>query len=799
MLRSLIVACRGLSRSPSFAAIAILTLGLGIGASTAVFSVVNTVLLRPLPFADPDGLVFLRESRLPQFPSFSIAPGNFVSWQSGTRSFERMAAIQGTALNLTGSGDPETLRAEKVSADLFPLLGVRPILGRYFSAEDDRPGAEGVVVLSEALWRGRFGGDPAVLGRVLTLGGRPFTVIAVAPRALNVLAGDTTHLWVPIAMDAKAAAQHGSHFLRAVARLKEGVGIDEARVDLERIALQLEEQYPGSNKGWRVLVTPLHDYLVRNVSTALRVLAAAVALVLLVVCANVAGLLMARGLSRRREIAVRLALGAERRQLVREQLVEGLALSLAAGPLGLFVGWALLRGMLLLATPALPRVADLGMDGAALAFGAVLTCLTPIVFGLIPAMQLSRTDLRSGLGANGRTLEPSLRARTRAALVIGQLALALVLLVGSALLVRSFIRLLQVDPGFDTSNGLVVSLRLPDERYPEAEDRLAFQQRLMERLATVPGVGAVGVTQSLPLVSDYVVGIEFEGRPREEAADRPTTNFYAVSPGFFDAMGIRLVRGRGIEDRDRAGAPRVAVINETFARRFYAGSDPIGQRVRISQGPNTFSEIVGVATDTKQYGLTADTTAQVYESFQQHGFGGVDLVVRGAVEASALTSAIRGAVREIDPDQPIGRVTSLQGLLDPSLGPPRFSLALVGTFAVLGLLLAAVSLYGLVAFTVRQRTVEIGVRMALGARQGDVVRLVVSQALALAAAGIVVGGAAAYAAARMMRALLFDTSPDDPATFTAMAVVLLTVVLVASLVPARRAARIDPAVALRGE
>ena len=799
MWNGLRVAYRGLWRTKSFAAIAVLTLTLGMGASTAVFSVVNTVLLRPLPFAEPDRLVVLRESKLPQLPSFSIAPGNFMSWRAGNDSFERMAAIEGVGLNLTGSGEPETLPAARVSADLFVMLGIRPVIGRFFTADDDRPGAEGVVVLSEALWRGRFGGEPRVLGRVLTLSGRPYTVVGVAPGSLNVVSGDTVGVWVPIALGADLSTVHGSHFLRAVGQLKRGSGLEAARADLERVALRLEAEFPDSNQGWRVLVTPLHDYLVRNVQSALTMLGGAVALVLLVVCANVASLMLARGVSRQKELAVRSALGAERGRLVREQLLEGLALAIAAGPMGMLVAWALLRGILALAPPVMPGTAAIGLDGQALAFGLLLTCVLPVVFGLLPALQLSRTDLRDSLSASGRQLQPAMRARTRAALVISQLALALVLLVGSSLLVRSFARLLDVDPGFDASNGLVVRIQLPPQRYPEPAQRVEFGRRLLAQLATLPGVSAVGLTQSLPLVSDYVTGIEFEGRAPVDPTTAPTTNFYAVSPGFFEAMGIRLVRGRGIEDRDRAGAPRVVVINESLARRYFPGVDPIGQRMKVAQDSPDFREIVGIVADTKQYGLAADTSAQSYESFEQHGFSGTEIVIRGAVDAASFGGPIRAAVHQLDPDQPVGRMMPIGQLLDPSLGPPRFSLALVGTFAGIGLLLAATSLYGLVAYTVRQRTSEIGVRMALGARGGDVVWLVVRQALVLAAAGVSVGAAAAYGAARLMRAMLFETSPGDAATFVLMPIALLAVVVLASSLPARRATRIDPASTLRGD
>jgi len=798
MLHDLRLGLRGLRHNPVFSIVAVTILALGLGATTAIFSVVQGVLLRPLPIAEPDRVIYLRESRLPQFPSFSVSPGNFVTWRRETRTFETMAAIGGSFLILTGGGEPERLRADRVTADLFPMLGVTPLAGRFFRTDEDKPGADGVVVLSEGLWRRRFGADPAILGRSLTLSDRPYTVIGVAPVSIATVIGES-QIWVPMAFDDKEAALFGSHYLRALGRLKAGVSLREAAADLDRIALQLETAYPGSNRGWRVLSTPLLDFLVRNVRSALIMLAVAVAIVLAIVCANVASLTLARGMARQRELAVRVALGAGRSGLVRTMLAESVILSIVAGSLGLAVAFGILRAVTALASTSLPRGNELGLNAPVVLFAVALVALAPFVFGLLPAIQVSRTDLRESLAAGGRSVRTALKARTRAALVIGQIALALVLLVGCTLLVRSFVRLLDVDPGFDPRGAISVALALPQPKYPQPADRVRFESRLLERLAALPGVQAAGLTQSMPLSNDYVASLEFEGRPRVDDADRPSANFYSISAGYFRAMGIRVIKGRGIDDRDRDGAPRVAVINETFARRFYPNEDPIGRRIIVTQGNDDLREIVGIVADTKQYGLSEPNPPQVYESYQQQPFSSVEVVVRTAADPALLTASVRSAVRELDPDQPIGRTIALQQLLDNSVGSQRVSLALFTAFAGVALLLASVGLYGLVAYTVSQRTEEIGVRLALGARQTDVLRLVLRQAMTLAAIGSAVGLAASLGAARLMRSLLFETSPTDLASFVVVPVVLLAVTLVAAAVPARRASRVDPLVTRRGQ
>jgi putative ABC transport system permease protein len=798
MLRDVRLAIRSLANTPLFTAAALTALALGLGTTAAVFSVVNGVLLEPLPVPDPDRLIYLRDSNPPQFPTFSVSPGNYLAWQRQSRSFDSLGASVTNFHVLTGAGEPERLRVDRATASLFTTLSVAPILGRYFAPDEDRPGGNPVVVIGDTMWRQRFGSDPSIVGRSVTLSGRAYVIVGVAPQTIHAVIGDA-QAWVPMAFDDKEAALYGSHYLRAYARLRRDTSLDQARADLDRIAAQLEMAFPGSNKGWRVLAVPMRESLVGSARASLTLLSSAVGLVLMIVCANVASLMLARGFSRQRELAVRVALGAGRSRLVRELLTEAAVLSLAGAAIGVPLAYGLLRTVTLLGPAALPRASNIELDGATLTFTLVTALLAPLVFGLLPALQVSRGDLRGSLAAAGRSVRGSVRARTRAVLVTAQIALAVVLLVSCSLLVRSFLRLQDVDPGFDTDNVIVAGLQVPTQKYPESGARMQIVTRWLERVRALPGVTAAGVTQSVPLANDFVASLEIEGQPPVAPTDRPRTNFYAVSAGFFDAMGIRLLRGRTIEERDGEGAPRVVVINETFARRFFSDADPIGRRILVTQGPAEWREIIGVVESTKQYGVGSDTTLQVYESYQQQFFSSVDVVVKTAVDPVALTNTMRAALREIDPEQPLGRVTTLQRLYDASLGQQRFSVSLFGAFAVIALLLSAIGLYGLVAYSVTQRRQEIGVRVALGATSRDVLALVSRQAVALAGIGILVGAVAALGVGRLMQSLLFATSPADVMTFAAVPVLLALVVVAATALPALRATRVDPLITLRGE
>ncbi|MEW5983490.1 MAG: ABC transporter permease [Acidobacteriota bacterium] len=596
-------ALRTLRARPAFSLTAVLVLALGIGAGTAIFGIVETVLLRPLPYAEPDRLIYLLEQKPPQFAQFTVAPGNFLEWQAQNRTFESMAAWGSGAFNLTGSGEPERFRGMRVTGNVFDVLGVRPVSGRPFREEEDAPGAPPVVILSYELWQRRFAGEPDVVGRAITLNGVAHTVIGIAPSSMQLLHRDTA-LWVPVAFTADDRQQYGSHYMRAVGRMRPGVTFEQAASDLETISRRLEADHPGSNKGWSALPTPLAEAFVSEVRPALLMLLGAVGLALLVACANVANLFLVRGLGRRRELAIRAALGAGRARIVRQLLAEAGVLALAGGAFGLLLAHGLLRTLLTLVPTALPRADEIGVSTPAVACALALSVLTPLLFGLVPSLQVSKAGLTDALNAGGRTGRAVLRRRTGRLLLVTEIALAAILLVGAGLLARTFQLLLQVDPGFVASQAVTARFALPAAGYPEGADAYRFYQALIERVSHAPGISAVGATAGLPFSDDFMTSLSIEGRPILPAAERPSVNYYSVSPGYFPAMGICLIRGRLFTERDAPGAPRVCLVNETFARQYFPGEDPLGQRIRVDMGGGeAWREIVGVVAGTRQYGL----------------------------------------------------------------------------------------------------------------------------------------------------------------------------------------------------
>ncbi len=785
-------------RSPAFTAVAVLALALGIGANTAIFTVVNSVCIRPLPYEDSDRLVLVRETKLPQFPLFSVSPGNFSSWREENTVFEEIAAYQSRSFNLTGGTDPERLRGATVSAGLFAMLGSRPAFGRDFLPEEDQPGRDDVVIVSHGFWQRRFGGSSDLIGQPLTLDTRSYTVIGVMPSGFEFPRPET-ELWMPIAFTAEQRDQHGSHYLRVVARLKDGVDLERARDDLGAIARRLEQQFPDSNAGWGVLIRPMLDAVVGETRPALLMLLGAAGFVLFIACANVANMLLARATARQKEIALRTALGAGRWRVVRQLLTESAILGIAGGGAGLLLAaW----GVKLLPelAPGLPRIDEVSLDGYALGFTGLLALATSMIFGQAPALQAARLDLTESLKEGGRGGGGGHRRRElRSFLVVMEIALALVLLVGAGLLMRTFRELQEVDPGFDRDNALVVRLDLPHSKYEEDHQTRAFFEQFFERLSTLPGVQAVGGTQSLPFYGDYILGFGIEGRPEPPPGEMPSTNYYAVSPGYFKAMGISLLRGRLFTERDREGTPNVAVINETMARRFFPDEDPIGQRIQVTQGPRDFAEIVGIVGDVKQYGLDTAAPAQTYEPFAQEPFPYMNVVVRTTEDPTGLNTMVRSEVLAIDRDQPVSRVSTLTEVLADSVARERASMRLLTLFGAVALLLAAVGIYGVVAYSVAQRTREFGIRMAFGAGARDVLRLVVRQGMTLALAGVSIGIAAAFAVTRAMSGLLFGVTATNPTTFAVVPLVLIATALVASLVPALRATRLDPLETLRAE
>jgi putative ABC transport system permease protein len=792
-------AARALTKHPGYLATAVLTLGLGIGFTTATFSVINAVLLRPLPFADPARVMLIRERKLPQFPEFSVAPGHYLAWRDQATAFDAIAALGSQLVNLdTGATDPDRVRADRVTANLFPLLGIAPILGRGFTTADDQEGAPRVATLAYGAWQRRFGGRTDVVGRAIRIDGEPVTIVGVMPATFSFPAAET-EMWVPMAFTADERTRLGSHYLVGIGRLKPDVTLDRARADINTVAARIAQNNPDSSAGWDVLVFPLQEYFVRNVKPALLLLLGAVALVLLIACVNVANLLLVRGAARRKELAIRAAIGASRPRLVQQLLVEQIALAAVSALVGLLLAGWLLRALLSLLPNALPRQGDIALDARVLGFALLLAILTPLLFGLFPAMQASRADLRELLAAGGRQSGQSGGQGIRRVLVVAELALAVMLLVGAGLLIRSFGHLAHVPPGFAPDHAIVASVSLPPSRYAEGEPREHFFDELLSRAGSLPGVNATGLTQSVPMMNDFVSGLEIEGRPPVNRQSQPSTNFYAVSPGYFEAMHIPLIRGRGIEASDRRGSPRVVVINQAMVDRHFAGENPIGRRIKISQGPDDWREIVGIVGDVKQYGLSERTPAQAYESYLQHPyFSSFSIVVRSTGDdPTSVVPALRSIVRSLDRQLPLSRVRTLDDIVSASIRPQRFSVTLIGLFSAAALVLAAVGVYGVMSYTVRLRTQEFAIRIAHGATRTDILSLVLRGAVVIAALGVVTGIGGAWLLRQLIERLLFGVASDDGATYAMVALLLSIVALIASVIPALRATRVDPLVALR--
>jgi putative ABC transport system permease protein len=799
MLNDLRYALRQLLKAPSFTIVAILTLALGIGACSAIFSVVNVVLLRPLDYREPDRIVSIRETNLPQFPEFSVSPPNYLDWEKQTKSYAYLAAYSGAGLNLTGEGEPQRLVGVKATAHYFDVFGVKPILGRMFLPEEDAVGKNHVVVLSYSFWQRVFGGARDVVGRSIQLNGEPYTVVGVAPTGGLTSKVD---VWTPMAFkpDETANDARGSHYINVFGRLKPGVTVAQAKAELDVLATQLAQQYPDSNKGWGILMMTMQDSFVRDVKPVLYTLLGAVGCVLLIACANIANLLLARATARHREISIRAALGASRARIVRQLLTESVVLSLCGGAAGLLLARWGLDALLTLAPTSLPRVTEIHLDSGVLIFSLALSVITGLVFGIAPAWLAARADVNEALkqGSRGST-EGGARGRLRSALVVLEVTFALMLLGGAGLLARSFMQLAHVDPGFAPENATLLRLSLPQKKYAMPEQQTAFADALLERMKLLPGVQSAGITHSMPLVGDYVLGFNIEGRPAIAPSDLPSTNYYAVTPDYFRAMGIRLIRGRTFTPQDDAKAPRVAVINETMARQHFPNEDPIGKRINITNGPDTWRQIVGIVGDIKQYGVDKATSAQAYEPFAQVPFSSLNVVIRTSGSPAALLGALRPAVYAVDKDQPVGTIRPLEEIMAESIASQRFAMTLLTVFSLVALVIAAVGIYGVMAYSVVQRTGEFGIRMALGAQRRDVLRLVLAQGGKLVGLGLIIGLAGTLAASRAMGSMLFNTSAQDPLTLGTITVLLGAVALLACLLPANRATKVNPIEALRAE
>jgi putative ABC transport system permease protein len=795
-------AFRQLRRSPTFTLAAVACLALGIGANTAIFSVINAVLVRPLPYPDPDRLVMLFEARKDNAAGRNVvAPADFLDWRTQTQAFERTAAIYDYGVNLTGRGEPAEVTAELASADLFPLLGLTPVIGRTFTAQEDGPGGARAVLLSHGLWQRRFGGARDVVGQRVRVDDQPYTVVGVLPEGAG-LAGRprAPDLWLPLALDPGQDYRATSgRYLTAVGRLKPGVSLAAAQADLRTVAARLEAAHPQFNGGWSANVVPLTEHVTGSLRRPLVVLAGVVALVLLIACANVANLQLAQATVRRREIAVRAALGAGRRRMMRQFLLESLLLSLTGGLAGALLALWLTDGLAARASTTIPRLGMVRVDLAALGFTVLLSVTAGLLFGLAPAMQAARTDLHEALKQGTRGVSSG-GTRTRAVLVAGQVALALVLLVGAGLLLKSFARLQQVDLGFDPEHVVTARVTLPETRYADSTRQAAFFQALLARLDALPGVRVAGAINWLPLSGlRSATNFWFGGRPIPSDAEQPSGNISVVDPDYFRAMGITLRAGRELASTDDARHPKSVVVSERFALDYFPGQSPLGQQIFMPWGDTLVATIVGVVGDVRHSGADSLARPTIYWSMGQFPWSGMNLVVRAEGDLRPVAAALPGVVHALDPELAVADVRPLESYLGDSLARRRFSMTLLAGFAGLALVLTAVGLYGVIAYTVVQRIREFGIQLALGASQATVLRGVLRRALVLVGFGVLVGVVGAAAFTRVLNSLLYQVSATDPAVFAGIVVLLALVGIVASYVPARRATRVDPAVALRAE
>ncbi|HEX6598287.1 MAG TPA: ABC transporter permease [Gemmatimonadaceae bacterium] len=801
MLADLKYAWRTIRRSPGFALAVVLTLALGIGANSAIFSVVHGVLLRPLPYGQPNQLVRIY-GRYPEFGRTGTSLPDFQDWRAQSHSFEQMAARYNAAFVLTGEGEPERVIADRVTANFLTTFGVRPLVGRSFLPEEEQVGGDDrVVILDYGYWQRRFAGDERIVGRQIQLSGQPYQVVGIAPKNFRI--ERDVDLYAPARADTTLPRR--AEFMDVYARLKPGVSVQQADADVAAVNRHLAEEYPRTNATIRSEVIGLQDDLVSGVRPALLAFMGAVALVLLIACANVANLLLARAATRDREVAVRVALGAGRGRLMRQLLTESVVLALIGGALGLAMATWAVAAVRSTDVQFIPRQAEIAIDGTIVAFTIVLSVVTGLLFGLAPALRLSRGSLHATLREGARGATGGSLARVRGALVLGEVAVALMLLVGAGLLIRSFDKLTKVDLGFDPSNVLTYSVTFPSAKFRDRDQAGPLYTSLLERARTLPGVQQAALSADLPMDGAGYLSFDIEGRPSRPArpgAAPEDMQPFAVSPDYFATMHIPLKRGRLITAEDRAGATRVAVISEEAVRRFFSdGRDPIGSRITFGNPADSsgWMTIVGVVGNIAQEGVTAKPYAQLYQSIDQSPTRVVHVLLRTDRDPLLLASSVRGTVRSVDPDLLVNDIQTLENRVSQNIARPRLSVLLLGAFSVIALLLAAIGIYGVMAYTVAQRTREIGVRMALGADPHEVKQLVVRQGMRPALVGVVVGLVAAFAATRLIASLLYGVSAVDPVTFVLVPLFLIAVALLATYLPARRATRVPPTVALQTE
>jgi len=799
LVQDLRYAMRMLTKRPGFALVATFTLALGIGANSAIFSVVNAVLLRPMPFQQPEEIIKLWES-FARGGWGTVSVPNLKDWREQNSVFTGIAAYQTAGYGLLVGDSSERIAAATVSANFFEILGVQPRLGRGFLNGEEEAGRNRVAILSDALWQRKFSGDPNIVGKNVLLGGENYQVIGVMSPQFR-FPSRLTELWVPLDVPPQLQANRGNHWLMSFGRLNPGVTLEQARENMAAIAKRLEEQYKDNQAGRSVRLIPLQEEVVQFVRPALFVLFGAVGLVLLIGCVNVANLLMARAAGRRREIAIRVALGAGRGRLIRQFLTESVLLSLAGGILGLLIAKWGIAVLVALASSVLPRASEIALDTRVLGFTFALSIFTGIAFGLAPALQSSRSDVQTALKDSGNAGSSPQRNRLRGWLVVAEVSAALVLLIGAGLLLKSFWRLQRVDAGLKPEHVVTMSLALPEAKYPNPESLFKFRQQFLQRVNALPGVEAAGMINLLPLQNwGYNGDIYIEGDPPYPPGQAPISEFRTVGGNYFQSLGIPLVAGRWLDEHDTADAPQVILINQALAKTYLAGRNPIGAHLLQNGQPKI--TIVGVVGDVNQSGLTQASRPEIYTPYQQAGDSstrGMSLVIRTVGEPASIVNAVRGELRGIDPNQPVYNVKTMSTVIDESVSDRRLNMTLLSIFAALALLLACIGIYSVMSYTVTQSTREIGIRMALGARSTQVLKLVIGHGLMLTIAGVVIGILGAFALTRLLENLLFGVTATDPLIFASVPFVLVLVALFACYLPARRAMKLDPVVALHNE
>jgi putative ABC transport system permease protein len=808
ILQDIRYALRMLLKRPGFAGIVVLTLALGIGANTTIFSAIDAVLLNPLPYKDPERLMVVWETNKQFGPELwdrnEVTIGNFRDWRSRNQVFEQLGSLFYTDMILTGAGEPERIKSCVVTTNFFQALGVQPLLGRSFLPEAETPGSPFTVIISHQLWQRLFNSDTSVINKSLTLNGHTVAVIGVMPPAFELQFPTSVHvdMWVPMIIG-EGDLDRSNNFLYALGRLKKGVSREQAQSEMDLIASQLQQQYPETNAERGVRVVPLHKQVVGKVESYLYMLFAAVGFLLLIACANVAGLVLVRVTARHREVAIRMAVGASRWRLVRQLLTESVILSVLSGLLGLLFAYGGVKLLLALTPSEVPRLHEIGLHVPVFLWTLAISIVTGVLFGLAPAIQASSPDLNTALKENsGRNPGSFQGSGLRNLLVVSEVAVALLLLVGAGLMTKSFFRLQQVDPGFEATNVVSMNIALPTSKYRQQQVNIFYDQ-LIERVKNLPGVKAVAGIDPLPLSNNNVSSrFVVEGAPLVALADRPNAGIRVVTPDYFQTMSIPSLKGRSFTEQDRDNTAKVIIVNEALASRYWPNGDAIGKRLGFFEddpGKQVWREIVGVVGNVRHKALEIEVTAEVYFPYKQLPRNFMNLVVRTASDPSTMVPAIRNQVLSVDKDQPVSDIMTMDQRVARSVASTRFVMSLLGAFSLLALGLAAVGIYGVMAYLVTQRTQEIGVRMALGAQKRDVLKLVVGRGMALAVMGIAIGLVASLALTRLMRSLLFEVTPTDWLTFVITSLVLLTVALLACYIPARRAAKVDPLVALRYE